>query len=114
MTQPAAQSGIAVERREIAEQLARAGEQHGVSLDQRLMGDVLGDRRFTDTVRANEYDVGGVVEELQRHQRVDRGAVAALRPGPVEIAKRFEPADMGRAGAPLQTTAGAFLFLPAE
>ena len=35
-------------------------------------------------------------------------------PGPVEIAKRFEPADMGRAGAPLQTTAGAFLFLPAE
>ena len=96
MTQPAAQSGIAVERAEIAEQLAGAGEQHGVARDQCLMGDVLGDHRLADAVRADEHDVGGVVEELERHQRVDGGAVAALGPGPVEVAERFEAADMGR------------------
>jgi hypothetical protein len=94
--------------------LAGAGEQHGVPLDQCPVGDVLRDGRFPDAVRANQNDVGGVVEELQRHRRVDGGPIATLWPGPVEIAKRFEPAEMGRAGAPLQTATGAFLFLPAE
>ena len=48
-----------------------------MSLDQGLVGDVLGDCRFADTVGADENDVGGLVEKLERHQRIDGGAVAA-------------------------------------
>jgi hypothetical protein len=80
MAQPAPQSGIAVQRAEIAEQLARAGEQNIEPLERRLMGDVLRDRRFTDTVWPNQHDVGGVLEELQRHQRIDDGPITAFGP----------------------------------
>ena len=114
MAQAAPQGGIAVQRTEIAEQLAGAGEQHGVSLDHRLMGDVLRDRRLADAVGADKHDVGGVLEELQRHQRIDGGAVAAFGPRPVEVAERFEAADMGGAQPAFQTAAGAFLLLPTE
>ena len=44
--QTATQSGIAVECAEIAEQLAGAGEQHGVPAGQSLVSDVLGDHRL--------------------------------------------------------------------
>jgi len=114
MAQAATQRGIAVECAEIAEQLAGAGEQHGVAAGQRLVGDVLGDHRLADAVGADEHDVGGVVEELERHQRVDGGAVATLGPGPVEVAERLEAADMGGAQSSLQAAAGAFVFLPTE
>jgi hypothetical protein len=42
--QAPAQGGIAVERGELAEQLAGAGEQHGVTVDQGLVGDVARER----------------------------------------------------------------------
>ena len=114
MKQSAPQGGITVARTKIAEQLARAGEQNVVSLDQRLMGDVLGNGRLADTVWADQHDVGGVFEELQRHQRVDGGPIAAFGPRPVEVAKRFEAADMHGEQPAFQTAAGAFLLLPAE
>ncbi len=58
VAQAAAQGRVAVERAEVAEQLAGAGEQHGVAVDQRLMGDVLRQRRLADAVRADQDDVG--------------------------------------------------------
>src|SRR5665213_4598823 len=76
-----------------------------MTLDQRLVGDVLCDRRFTDAVWANQYDVGGVLEELQRHQCIDDGPIAAFGPRPVEVAKRFEAADMRGAQPAFQTAA---------
>ncbi len=101
VAQTAAQGGVAVKRAEIAQQLAGAGEQDGMSLDQRLMGDVLRDRRLADAVRPDENDVGGVLEELKRHQRVNGGAVAAFGPAPVEVAQRLEAANMGGAQSSL-------------
>jgi len=74
----------------------------------------LGDHRLADAVRPDEHDVGGIVEELERHQRVDGGAVATLGPGPVEVAERLEAADMGGAQSSLQAASGALLFLPTE
>jgi hypothetical protein len=44
VTQAPAQGGIAVECGELAEQLTGAGEQHGVTVDERLMGDVASER----------------------------------------------------------------------
>ena len=59
-------------------------------------------------------DVGGVLEELKRHQRINGGAVAAFRPAPVEVAQRLESADMGGAQSAFQAAAGALPFLPAQ
>ena len=78
------------------------------------MSDVLGDHRLADAVRPYQHDVGGIVEELERHQRFDDGAVATLGPGPVEVAERLEAANMGSAQSSLQAAAGALLFLPTE
>ena len=44
VTQAPAQGGIAVERGEVAEQLTGADEQHGVTVDEGLMGDVARER----------------------------------------------------------------------
>src|ERR1700674_4548275 len=44
VTQAPAQGGIAVECGELAEQLTGAGEQHGVTVDECLMGDVASER----------------------------------------------------------------------
>src|SRR5580704_13649488 len=44
VTQSPAQGGIAVERGEVAEQLTGADEQHGVTVDEGLMGDVARER----------------------------------------------------------------------
>ena len=71
MAQAAAQRGIAVERAEVAEQLAGAGEQDRVAVDQRLMGDVLRQGRLADAVRTDDDDIGGLLEEVERHQRLD-------------------------------------------
>ena len=41
------------------------------------MGDVLSDGRLADAVWASKQDVGGVPEELQRHQCIDGGEEVA-------------------------------------
>ncbi len=86
------------------------------------MGDVLRQRRFADAVGADQDDVAGIVEEVERHQRLHGGAVAALGPGPVEVAScegtlrvtRLEAADTRVFQAPLETAPAAFLLLPVE
>src|SRR5271163_168628 len=114
MAQTAAEVGIAVERAEISKQLARAGEQHGVAMNQRLMGDILRQRRFANAIRADQDDVCGLAEEVERHQRLDGGPVAALGPAPIEVAEWLEATDMGGPQSPLQAAARALLLLPAD
>ena len=114
MAQAASQRGIAVERAKVAEQLARAGEQDRVPLDQRLVGDVLRQGRFADAVGTDDDDIGGLLEEVERHQRLDGGAVAALGPVPVEVAQRLEAADMSGLQPPFQAAACALPLFPIE
>ena len=112
--QAPAQRGIAVQGCEVAEQLAGGGEQRGVAGDQRLMGDVLRQHGFTGAVLTDQDHVGGIVEKVERHQRLDGGAVAALRPVPVEVAERLEAADMRLLQPPLQAAAGTFALFPVD
>jgi len=114
VVQAATQRGIAVQGSKVAEELARGGEQRGLTGDQRLMRDVLRQHGFPGAVLADQDDIGGILEEVERHQGLDGGAVAALRPVPVEVAERFEAADLRRLQPPLQTAAGPFLFLPVD
>src|ERR1700688_2161097 len=114
MTQASAQGGVAVERGEIAEQLPGAGEQYGVSVDQRVMGDVARECRFADPVGTDHDDVGSVLEEVERHQGFEGRAVAAFRPCPIEVADGLEAADMSRAQSAFQAAAGALLLLPVD
>ena len=87
-----------------------AGEQHGTAGDQSLVGDILRQRRLADAIGSDQDDVAGVLKEVERHQRVDGGAVAALGPGPVEVASckgtlrmtRLEAADTRILQSPFQ------------
>src|SRR5208283_4244014 len=114
VAQAASQRGIAIERAKVAEQLARAGEQDRVPLDQRLVSDVLRQGRLADAVGTDDDDIGGLLEEVERHQRLDGGSVAALGPVPVEVAQRLEAADMSGLQPPFQAAAGALLLFPIE
>ena len=57
------------------------------------MEKVFDQHRLADSVRTDEDDVGGVVDEGEGEQLLDEGAVDALGPGPVEVGDRFEGAD---------------------
>ena len=48
------------------------------------MGDVLRKHRPADAVRPGKHDVGGFLEEVERDQRINGGAVAVL---PVQFAR---------------------------
>src|SRR5258708_19691541 len=76
------------------------------------MGNILRQGRFADSVWADQDCVGGVVEEFERHQGFDGGLVAFLWPRPIEVAQRFEAADMRIFEAALQAAASALLLLP--
>src|ERR1700759_1931819 len=58
--------------------------------------------------------VGGFLEEVERDQRLNGGAVAVLGPVPVKVAEWLEVADMRGAGPTLHATARALLLLPVE
>ena len=72
-----------------------AGEQHGVAIGHRPIGDVPSKHRLADAVRPDNHDVGGLLQEVERDERIDGGSIAGLRPSPVEVAEWLEATDMG-------------------
>src|SRR6266571_9158409 len=83
-----------------------------MAVDQSLMGDVAGEGRLADAVGADQDDVGGVLEEVERHQGVEGRTVAAFGPGPIEVADGLEATDMSGAEPALEAAAAALLLLP--
>ena len=53
-------------------------------------------------------------EEVGGHQGVEGVAVAAFGPGPIEVAGRFETADMSGFEPAFHAAAGALLLRPVE
>ena len=78
---------------------------------QRLMGDVLGDRRFAHSVGPGQDDVGRLLDEAQLHQFLDQWPVDRLWPGPLEVGHRLEPADLGVTDAALKAPPAPFRLL---
>ena len=71
-------------------------------------------RRLADTVRSDQHDVGGVVDEVEGHQIRHGGLVALLGPIPVEVGQGFEPTDVRRVQSSLQTALLALTFFPLQ
>jgi hypothetical protein len=114
VTQAPAQRGVTVQGGQFAEQLTGGGKQHGVAVDERLVGDIARQGGLAHTVGAGQHDVGGLLEEVQGDQLLDGGPIASFRPCPVEVAQGLEAPDVGLAHAPLQRAAGALIFFPLQ
>ena len=106
------QGVVAIGAGQFVEHVSGAGEQHGVTGEHRLVGDVAGDHGLAHAVGADQDDVGGIREEAQAHQLLDGWAVALGGPVPVEVGQGFEAPEVGIAEAPFQAAAGAFVPLP--
>src|ERR1700691_861633 len=83
-------------------------------MDDCLRSEIERQCRFADAVRSDQHDVRGVLDELKRHQLFDGSTIAPPGPGPVEVAERFEAAQMGIADASLQRTASALVLSPLQ
>jgi hypothetical protein len=73
--------------------------------------DVLSDHRLAETLRSDDHDVAGAVEEFETDRRIDGVAVDALGPGPVELGDRFEAAELTAFEAAVEAVLGALAKL---
>jgi hypothetical protein len=62
-------------------------------------------------VRGDEHEIAAGREEVQSQDGLDRGAIDARRPGPIEVAHRRESPDPRAGEAAFETAAGPFLLL---
>ena len=68
----------------------------------------------SDLVRTDEDDIGGVVDEGQREELLDEGAVDTIGPGPVEVGDGLEGADACVGEAAFEGAALAFAVLDVD
>ena len=71
------------------------------------MTDVLGDHGLAQAIGANQDQVAGLGEEVQRKRPFDDIAFDARGPGPVEVSQGLELFDLGGAQAALETAVSA-------
>jgi len=113
-TQAPGEGGVGVLGGELVEHVRGGGEPCGEAVEHAMVEEVLHEHGFADAVRSDEDDVGGVVDEGEREQLLDEGAVDALRPGPVEVGDGLEGADTGVGQAPFEGAALAFTVLDGD
>lgn len=111
MAQATAQGAVTLLRGEITQHVCGGGKQDTVASEKRLMGDILGDHGLANAIGADQNEVGGILEELQRQPLRDGVPIAGLRPGPVEVSQGFEVAEPGGLEATLQPALAAFGLL---
>ena len=80
------EGGIGVLGGELVEHVRGHGEAGGEAVEDGVVQEVFDQRRFADPVRSDEHDVGGVVDEGQGEQLLDKRSVDAFGPVPVEVA----------------------------
>src|SRR6516164_10947564 len=85
-----------------------------MAVDEGVVREVPRQGGLADAIGPDQDDVGGLLQEVEGHQCLEKDAVAAFRPGPVEVAERFEAPEMGSAEAAFEAAASALLLLPVE
>ena len=113
-TQPPGQGGVGVLGGEFVEHVRGGGEACGEAVEHAMVEEVFHQRGFPDAVRSDEDDVGGIVNEGQREELLDEGAVDALGPGPVEVGDGLEGADARVGEAAFEGAALAFAVLDVD
>ena len=83
--QPPGKGCVGVLGGEFMEHVRGGGESGGEAVEDGVMEEVFDQHRLADSVRTDEDDVGGVVDEGEGEQLLDEEAVDALGPGPVEV-----------------------------
>jgi hypothetical protein len=96
---------------EVEEQLSGSGEEHAVSGEDGLVGDVLSEHGFAEALSGDEDEIAALLEELEAESGFDGGAIDGGGPVPVEVGHRFEGADSGAGQATFKGSAGSFLLL---
>ena len=112
--EPPAQGRVAVQRGQLAQQLRRRDEQGCAPGQHRLVAQVARAHRLAHAIGSDQHDVAGVLEERQRHQLLDDGAIALRGPCPVEVGQGLEGSDVCGAQPPLQTSAVPLSRFPAQ
>ena len=107
-TQTPGERGVGVLSGELMEHVRGGGESGGEAVEDGVVEEVFDQHRLADSVRTDEYDVGGVVDEGEREEFFDEEAVDALGPSPVEVGDGFEGADARVGQAPFEGAAFAF------
>ena len=92
---------------QVGEQLRGGAEQDGVASQYGGVADVLGDHGLAQAIGANQDEVAGLGEEVQRKRPFDDIAFDARGPGPVEVGHGLELLDLGGAQAALETAVSA-------
>ena len=105
---------VGVLRGELVEHIRGHGEACGEAVEHGVMEEVLHEHRFADSVRSDENDVGGVVDEGQREELLDQRAVDAFGPVPVEVGDGFEGADTGVGEAAHEGAAFSFAIFDVD
>ena len=105
--QLAAQGRVAVWGGEVSQQLPGDDEQRRLTGEYGLAAQVAGAHLLA-------HAVGGVGEELQRHEFLDDRAIDLRGPAAVEVCDELELRDMRIAQAPLEASPDALLGLPAQ
>ena len=84
------------------------------AVEHAMVEEVLHEHGLADAVGSDEDDVGGVVDEGEREQLLDEGAVDALGPVEVEVGEGLEGSDAGVGEAAFEGAAFAFAVLDVD
>src|SRR5450432_3934116 len=95
---------------EVEQELGSGQEENGASGEDRAVRDILGDHRLSESPGGDEDDVAGALEEVERGDRFDQGAVDGRGPVPVEVGEGFELLEARARAATFQTTTGTVLL----
>ena len=94
---------------EVEEQVRGGDEAGGVPGEDRGLHDVLGEHGLPEPLRADEEHVVGTVEEIEREDPLQGGAVEGGGPVPIPVGQGFEAAEPGRGEAAFDTAPLAVL-----
>lgn len=96
---------------EVEQELGGGHEEHGVTGEHGLIGDVARDHGLAESLRRDLHDVAATVEELEAERRRDGVAVDALGPVPLVVGHRLEAADTAACESALEALLRAALAL---
>ena len=112
--QTATEERIAVNSGEFTQKCPCGGETDRMAVEQGLVCQIMRQSRFSNAVGTQDGDIGGILEEIEGHERLDGLAVATFGPVPVKITQGFEASQVCGLEATLKAFTRPLILLPLE